>query len=407
MAQDDRTRYHRVPPSGPWRLAGGLAIMRETTADGTIALNTAQEDSDLYLRRIPWWYWAVFFGVMATAIYLLGPVLTPFLISFGLAYLLHPFVDRLEQWRVSRTFGVSLVFALSVLVLALAILLLIPSLQVQISRLETLLPKANIWLQQDVLPWISARIGMDVTRLDAGRVTQLLQENFPQAGSVATNVVSYVTSSGMKLAATLANLFLVPIVTFYMMRDWHEMLESVGNLVPRPLLPACTDLAHEADEVLAAFLRGQLLVMIALGSIYAIGFWIAGVEFAMLIGIFAGLVSFVPYLGVAMALLSAMITAAITGAEPLVYAYILVVVGIGQALEGSVITPLLVGDRIGLHPVIVIFLVLAGGQLFGFVGVLVALPVGAVLSVFFRHLQEFYKRSDLYGKSSPHSNAPD
>ncbi|HBG31543.1 MAG TPA: AI-2E family transporter, partial [Gammaproteobacteria bacterium] len=115
----------------------------------------------------------------------------------------------------------------------------------------------------------------------------------------------------------------------------------------------------------------------------------------------------VPYLGVAMALLSAMITAAITGAEPLVYAYILVVVGIGQALEGSVITPLLVGDRIGLHPVIVIFLVLAGGQLFGFVGVLVALPVGAVLSVFFRHLQEFYKRSDLYGKSSPHSNAPD
>ncbi|HBG31544.1 MAG TPA: hypothetical protein DDW98_13100, partial [Gammaproteobacteria bacterium] len=222
--------------------------MRETTADGTIALNTAQEDSDLYLRRIPWWYWAVFFGVMATAIYLLGPVLTPFLISFGLAYLLHPFVDRLEQWRVSRTFGVSLVFALSILVLALAILLLIPSLQVQISRLETLLPKANIWLQQDVLPWISARIGMDVTRLDAGRVTQLLQENFPQAGSVATNVVSYVTSSGMKLAATLANLFLVPIVTFYMMRDWHEMLESVGNLVPRPLLPAFTDLAHEADE---------------------------------------------------------------------------------------------------------------------------------------------------------------
>jgi predicted PurR-regulated permease PerM len=302
---------------------------------------------------------AIFFGALAEAIYLLGPVLPPFLISFRLAYLLHPFVDRLERHRVPRTLGVSIVFGVGVLIAVLIILLLIPPLQTQISRLETFLPQANAWLQQEALPWISRRIGVDVSQLDFGRITQLLQENFPQAGSFATNAVRYVTSSGMKLAATLANLFLVPIVTFYMMRDWHEMLKSVGTLIPRPLLPAVVELAREADEVLAAFLRGRLLVMMALGTIYGVGFWIAGVEFAMLIGIFAGLVSFVPYLGVAMALVSAMITATVTGAEPAVYAYILVVVGIGQALEGSFITPLLVGDRIGLHPVIVIFLVLA------------------------------------------------
>ncbi|MGB7289932.1 MAG: AI-2E family transporter, partial [Candidatus Macondimonas sp.] len=221
-------------------------------------MTTAQEESELYLRRIPWWYWAVFFGALILAIYLLGPVLTPFLISFSLAYLLHPFVDRLERHRVPRTLGVSLVFGVGILVAALAILLLIPPLQTQIGRLGTFLPQANAWLQQEALPWISRRIGVDVSRLDSGRLTQLLQENFPQAGSFATTAVSYVTSSGMKLVATLANLFLVPIVTFYMMRDWHEMLKSVGNLIPRPLLPAVVDLAHEADEVLAAFLRGQL-----------------------------------------------------------------------------------------------------------------------------------------------------
>lgn len=363
-------------------------------------MHTAQEDSDLYLRRIPWWYWAIFFGTLGLTFYLLGPILTPFLISFSVAYLLHPLVDRLERNRIPRSIGVSIVFAAGVLMVALGVLLLIPPLQTQIGRLGTFIPQATSWLQQEALPWLSRRLGTDVSRLDAGRLTQFLQDNFSQAGGIATNVATYLTSSGMKVAATIANLFLVPIVTFYMMRDWHTMLESLGNLVPRPLLPAVGDLARESDEVLAAFLRGQLLVMMALGSIYGIGFWIAGVEFAMLIGIFAGLVSFVPYLGVAMALISAMITAAITGADAVTYAYILVVVGIGQALEGSVITPLLVGDRIGLHPVIVIFLVLAGGQLFGFVGVLVALPVGAVLSVFFRHLQELYKRSQLYGEDA-------
>ena len=273
-------------------------------------MNTAQEESDLYLRRIPWWYWAVFFGALGLTFYLLGPVLTPFLISFSLAYLLHPLVDRLERHRIPRSIGVSIVFAAGVLIVVFGVLLLIPPLQTQIGRLSTFIPQATTWLQQEALPWVSRRLGTDVSRLDAGRLAQLLQDNFSQAGGIATNVATYLTSSGMKLAATLANLFLVPIVTFYMMRDWHSMLESLGKLVPRPLLPAVTDLARETDEVLAAFLRGQLLVMVALGTIYGIGFWIAGVEFAMLIGIFAGLVSFVPYLGVAMALVSAMITAA-------------------------------------------------------------------------------------------------
>jgi predicted PurR-regulated permease PerM len=381
--------------------------MAQPLVSGQPHLNTAHEETDHYLRRIPWWYWAVFFGALVLAIYLLGPVLTPFVISFSLAYLLHPSVDWLERHRIPRGLGVTLVFGLGALIVALIILLLIPTLQTQIARLEVFLPQANIWLQQQALPWISRRIGVNVARLDSGWLTQWLQENFTAAGSFATNALKYVTSSGMQVAATVANLFLVPIVTFYMMRDWYSMLQSVGNLVPRPLLPAVGDLAREADDVLAAFLRGQMLGMMTLGAIYGTGFWIAGVEFAMLIGIFAGLVSFVPYLGVAMALFSAMITATVTGAEPAVYAYILVVVGIGQALEGSVVTPLLVGDRIGLHPIMVIFLVLAGGQLFGFVGVLVALPVGAVLSVFFRHLQEIYKRSELYGNEASDADLPE
>jgi predicted PurR-regulated permease PerM len=196
------------------------------------------------------------------------------------------------------------------------------------------------------------------------------------------------------------NLLVAVVVTFYLMRDWDRLMERLRALLPRRSEAIIVRLAGQSDEVLGAFLRGQLLVMLALGLIYSLGLSIIGLDFALLIGLVAGLISFVPYLGTIVGVLTALIAALIQFQEPIYLLYVGLVFGVGQVLEGMVLTPWLVGDRIGLHPVAVIFAVLAGGQLFGFVGVLLALPVAAVAAVLLRYARERYQQSDLYQDDS-------
>ena len=200
----------------------------------------------------------------------------------------------------------------------------------------------------------------------------------------------------MALAAWVANLILVPVVTFYLLRDWDVMMAKVNRLLPRNIEPKVSLWASECDEVLGAFMKGQLLVMFALGVIYAIGLWLVGLDLALLVGMIAGLASIVPYMGFIIGIVVAGVAAFIQFQDPVVLAYVGAVFMVGQMLEGMLLTPLLVGDRIGLHPVAVIFAIMAGGQLFGFVGILLALPVAAVIMVLLRHLHERYKSSSLY-----------
>jgi len=227
-------------------------------------------------------------------------------------------------------------------------------------------------------------------------IKKALAENWQSVGGLAGYLVNSISKSGLLIIAWVSNLVLIPVIAFYFMRDWDIMIAKLTHLIPRHIEPLVTRLAKESDEVLAAFMRGQLLVMVCLASIYSTGLWVAGLELALLVGLLAGLVSFVPYLGFIVGILAAIIASIMQLHDVSLLVPIAIVFGIGQLIESMVLTPLLVGDRIGLHPVAVIFAIMAGGQLFGFVGVLIALPVSAVVMVLLRYLYQTYVSSGLY-----------
>lgn len=340
--------------------------------------------------------------VMLTAgllVYLLVPVLTPFLAAALLAYLGDPLVDRMEAKGLPRTAAVVIIFVLLLSVLAGLLLLLVPALQQQLLALAKALPRYVDWAQQNLAPWLSQNFGVDATLLDWSSLKSTLQQNWSQVGGAAGGFMSWLSSSGMALMAVVANLVLIPVVTFYLLRDWDHLLARIRELLPRKWEATTVQLATDSDSVLGAFLRGQLLVMLVLGAVYSLGLWWVGLELALIIGVLAGLVSFVPYLGFIIGILLAGVAAIMQFHEAYYLLLVAVVFGVGQALEGMLLTPLLVGDKIGLHPVAVIFAVMAGGQLFGFVGVMLALPAAAVIMVLLRYLHQRYQQSELYAKS--------
>jgi predicted PurR-regulated permease PerM len=335
--------------------------------------------------------------LIAALLWALSPVLTPFAFAALLAYLGDPLVDSLQKWKLSRTAGVLVVFAIMVLSLVLVLVLLVPMLERQITRFVEQLPGYVAWFRANAVPWAEARFGVEFGDvLDADQVVPLLQSHWREAGGVAATIVGAVSKSGFAVVAWLMNLLLIPVVGFYLLRDWDVMVDRIHSLLPRPVEPTVSRIARESDSVLGAFLRGQLLVMVVLGVIYSVGLWIVGIDLALLIGMTAGLLSFVPYLGTAIGVIAAVVAALFQFHDLTHVAYVLIVFGIGQMLEGMVLTPWLVGDKIGLHPVAVIFAVLAGGQLFGFLGVLLALPFASVAMVVLRHAHERYLASGLY-----------
>jgi predicted PurR-regulated permease PerM len=277
------------------------------------------------------------------------------------------------------------------------LMLLLPLLIDQVREFITHVPDYLAWIQQTGLPAIGVHLPPEM-QLDAENIKRVVAENLPEAGGLARDLFGTLSRSGGAFLLFMANLLLIPVVTFYLLRDWDTLIAWVDGALPPRYRDTVRVLAQESDFVLSGFLRGQLLVMLSLGAIYSLGLWIVGVKLALLIGIGAGLVSFVPYLGFIAGLLAASIAvlAQMNGLTPLLG--VLAVFMIGQVVESMLLTPWLVGDRIGLHPVAVIFAVMAGGQLFGFVGVLLALPVTAVLAVLLRHAMSRWRESDLFGQ---------
>lgn len=348
------------------------------------------------------WQLLALLTIICAALYFLSPILTPFAISALLAYIADPLVDKLEDKGLSRTVGVIIVFAGLSLLLAIALLILIPMLNQQIRAFFEQLPEIAAWFKSTAIPWVESKTRTDMSSvIDPDRIVSIIKSHWAEAGGFAGNVVQSLTKSGMVLLAVFANLLLIPVVTFYLLRDWDRMVHHVGELLPRSVAPTAARLAKEADQTLGAFMRGQLSVMAALASVYAVGFSMVGVNLGVLIGVVAGVLSIVPYLGNLIGLVAAIIAVLVEYGDWMHVLMVLIVFGVGQSLEGMVLTPLLVGDRIGLHPVAVIFAVMAGGQLFGFLGVLVALPVAAVLMVLIRYLHEQWVKSHLYVSAHP------
>jgi predicted PurR-regulated permease PerM len=329
-------------------------------------------------------------------LYFLGPVLMPFVVSAALAYVADPLVDRLQR-RLSRTLAVVLVFVTLTAVFLPALILLLPMLVDQVREFIAHVPDYLDWIQHQGLPAIGLALPPEM-QLDSAGLKRVIAENLPQAGGIAREVFGTLSRGGGAFMLFVANLLLIPVVTFYLLRDWDHLIGWIDGAVPARYRDTVRELARESDFVLSGFLRGQLLVMISLGVLYSFGLWLVGVKLALLIGIGAGLVSFVPYLGFIAGLLAAGIAVLAQGGGLAPLALVLVVFGIGQVIESTLLTPWLVGDRIGLHPVAVIFAVMAGGQLFGFTGVLLALPVTAVLAVLMRHAMARWRESDLYGQ---------
>lgn len=344
------------------------------------------------------WVWPGVILLCAALLYWLHPILSPFLVGILLAYLADPLVDRLERAGLSRTWGVVLVFTLFTLLLTLLLLVLVPMLAKQLVRLYELAPQMLDWLQHDALPWLQTRLGLAEGFWKFDKIKAAISGHMGQTTDIVGVILSQATASGLALLGWLANLVLIPVVSFYLLRDWDLMMAKIRGLLPRQREERVVALAGECHEVLGAFVRGQLMVMVALGVIYASGLMLVGLELGLLIGLLAGLAAIVPYMGFIIGIGAAMIAGLFQfGGDPYPLLAIAAVFMIGQALEGMVLTPLLVGDRIGLHPVAVIFAILAGGELFGFTGVLLALPVAAVIMVLLRHIHDLYKESDMYG----------
>lgn len=334
----------------------------------------------------------------ALVAYALAPVLSPFVIAVLLAYLGNPLTNTLQRWHLPRTVAVVVVFLLTFIVLALFIGLLIPSIEDQVSLLVNKIPLLIQFWQttgSDHLAKLLQRLSLSAY-LQTDTLQNFAGQHWQQAGHYLNVLFTTVSHSGAAIFAWVVNLLLIPVVTFYLLRDWHALLANCEALLPRRIAPLATRLLSQCNDVLGAFFKGQLLVMLALAVIYTVGLSIVGLQLALLIGLIAGLLSIVPYLGFSIGLICALLTAAIQFPDRIHMLYVLIVFIIGNALEGMVLTPCLVGDKIGLHPVAVIFAILAGGQLFGFSGILLALPVAAVLMVLLRHLHQSYLNGQWY-----------
>jgi predicted PurR-regulated permease PerM len=340
--------------------------------------------------------WLILVAFIGWVLYLIGPALVPFVIAALFAYLFNPLVQKLERRGVGRPLGVSLVFLILTLAMVGIVLVLIPFMDRQVARFIDQLPRWTAWAQDVATPWIEQHFGVSLDMVDSQGLISILQDHWKEAGGLATSLLAKVSKSGFAIIAWVLNLVIVPVAAFYLLRDWNIVVERMHALVPRSIEPVVARLTHESDLTLGGFLRGQLSVMIILGTFYGVALWSVGISVGPLIGMVAGLISFVPYLGAIVGVGIGVIAALAQYQDSFHVILVLGVFIVGQLLEGYVLVPKLVGDKIGLHPVAVMFAILAGGELFGFVGVLLALPVAAVVMVLLRYAYERYTQSEMY-----------
>jgi len=342
------------------------------------------------------WLWAsAALLVGAVLIYALSPILAPFLAAAIFAYILDPVVDKLERRGVSRTLGTVLTLLLLIALVVLFLLIVIPLFVKESVLLAEQFPSFLDKVKTEWLPWVAQKTGIELT-LDSGSIKQFITDNLSDAKGIAQRVFASVRIGGLAVVGFLVNLLLVPVVLFYLLRDWDVLVARIDDMIPRRWHTRARTIAGEVDAVLAEFLRGQVSVMLIMAVLYVLGLWAVGLQFALPIGLITGVLVFVPYLGSITGFLLATLAAVMQfQAMPGVLG-VWAVFAVGQLLEGLVVTPLLVGDRIGLHPVAVIFALLAFGQMFGFFGILLALPASAALLVALRHLSDDYRGSAAF-----------
>ena len=340
-------------------------------------------------------FWLIGAAFFIAVLYFLNSILLPFIAGMALAYLLDPLCDRLEEMGLSRLWATLVVCIVFLLIVVLPLLLLVPYMIQQAAGLITQFPVMIEELREQTSQFVFF-LQSSLNEESMVKVREALTALSEQVVALSGGLLTGLISQGLALFNILALLVVTPVVTFFLLRDWDRLVEKVDSWLPRPQVPTIRGLAREVDEILAGFIRGQGLVCLSLGIFYSIGLTLAGLDYSLLIGLIAGVLSFVPYVGAFIGLILSVGVAFIQFDDGVRIAIVAGIFFLGQALEGNILTPKLVGDRIRLHPVWVMFGLLAGGALFGFVGVLLAVPVSAIIGVGVRFLLSQYKQSVYY-----------
>lgn len=373
--------------------AGGAVGVSIGAMEDIDALEVHAPPEPLAARQYLWIIGALLFA--AAVLHWLGGVLTPFLIGVILAYLGTPVVNRCSRIGIPRTLGTLLAVALMLSLVLALVLVIFPLVQAEIGLLLSRLPALADFYAAHMAPWIERNLGQTIA-LDVSTLRDLVSDNTQQASEVGLRVLSGIKTGGLLLIGILVNAALIPVVMFYLLRDGRGIVARVDQLVPRRWEPLVRGMWHEIDHVLAEFLHGQMLVMISLATFYAVMLSLVGLQFALPIGIITGLLVFIPYVGFGLGLLLGTLAALLQWTGWSGFLLVMGVYLVGQLLENYVLLPRLIGHRIGLHPLMVIFALLSFGQLFGFAGVLLALPASAVLLVALRRVRAAYFASPIY-----------
>ena len=337
-------------------------------------------------------------SIFIGSVLLLDEILAPFIIGLILGYLGDPLVDRLEKIRVPRTLGVLAVFLMFGSFFALALFILLPLILAEFSSLMKSLPLVFVWFQETLGPILIETFGFDPFGIKPEQIRGRVLENWAEAGGLIGVIFSRITDSAFSFFSATGNFFLSLIVAFYFMIDFDSIVEKVHKLIPQRHQATVARLAKECDEILGAFLRGQMWVMFSMACVFSFGLYVLGIDQALSIGFLAGLASIIPYLGFALGFFGASVASLIQFGDFFFLINVALVFLVAQFIESVLLTPWLVGDRIGLHPLAVIFSLMVGGYLFGFIGVLVALPLSAVTMVLLRHFLQIYLSSSSYLK---------
>jgi predicted PurR-regulated permease PerM len=339
-------------------------------------------------------FWLIGLSVALIAIYLLRAILLPFVAGMAIAYFLDPACDRLEKW-MSRTWATAVVTLVFALLIVLAFLLIVPLLADQMTQFITSLPDLFDRAHGKLLPYYASlqqRFGLpDLTQL-ADMARNRIGTGLSWVGRTLLNVAQ----GGIAIASLLSLVFITPVVTFYLLRDWDRIVAKIDTLLPRQHAAVIRSQGREIDVTLAGFARGQATVCLILATYYATALMVVGLPFGLVVGMAAGLLTFIPYLGAIGGFVIAMAIALINFDSWSGVIAVAAIFGVGQIMEGNVLTPKLVGDRVGLHPVWIIFALLAGGTLFGFLGLLLAVPVSAGIGVLVRFALSRYLASPVY-----------
>lgn len=351
---------------------------------------------DRTLRRI---FILAGIALIIWVLYLLKPVVVPFIGAFLIAYLFSPLVDKLHNIGLPRWLSISLVFIGIGIAIFFAMWFLVPLVWEQLMYAKNNIPSNIHWVNYTFLPWLSETFNLVPMEIDteqmSAAIMEYIQTNY-SADSIQAMLLK-VAQSGLNFIQIGGTIVLIPIIAFYFLLDWERMLENMRRLIPRKYEKSTLTIVGECHEVLGAFVKGQFLVMFLLGVVYAVGLQLVGIEVGIIIGMIAGLASIIPYLGFAVGIISAIVACLFQfGLDWVHLALVLVVFMVGQAIEGYILQPFLLGDKIGLSPVAVVFAVLAGAQLAGLLGMLIALPVAAIIVVLLRHARENYEKSNLY-----------